>query len=139
MEETLSRVMWHLYEPIHASIYFHPQASAVFRDLGLKGGWMGYFATRAAPLGTPSTRVVQALFYDFAPNLISRAIPDAWIYSKPADILEARFQLAEDLIDKANTNVQNELISNLSRQLLELAKSLEISGRALYAAHLDID
>lgn len=100
---------------------------------------MGYFATRSAPLGKPSSEVVQSLFYNFAPELVSRAIPDAWRYSQPAEIIEARLQLAEDFIVRANSNTESAIVSSLSQRLLKIARSLEISGRALYAAHLDID
>ncbi|EQD38147.1 hypothetical protein B2A_11592, partial [mine drainage metagenome] len=44
VEEHSSRVIWRLYEPIHSVVYFHPHASTSYREIGLKGGWMSYFA-----------------------------------------------------------------------------------------------
>jgi len=46
-----SRSMWTLFEPIHAVIYFAPEARSAYERAGLRGFWRGYFASRAAPLG----------------------------------------------------------------------------------------
>jgi hypothetical protein len=46
-----ARRMWPAFETYHAQIYFVPEAAEAYRQLGLKGGWMGYFASRSAPLG----------------------------------------------------------------------------------------
>ncbi len=50
---------------------------------GLRGGWMGYFASRSAPMGAVSAEVVAAVFHNFQPAMVRRAIPDAWRYSTP--------------------------------------------------------
>src|SRR6266542_3549175 len=47
----LSRRMWRALEPYHALVYFIPETRQRTDALGLKGGWMSYFGTRAAPLG----------------------------------------------------------------------------------------
>ncbi|TAN30137.1 MAG: hypothetical protein EPN30_01215 [Actinomycetota bacterium] len=140
MEEHISRAMWRLYEPIHSVVYFHPNATNHYRQVGLKGGWMSYFASRSAALGTPSEEVVEALFYHFSPALVQRAIPDAWQLAQPGEILEARHQLAVEAIYGAlgQRSSDNEL-RILATQLLDIARSLPLSGRALYAAHLNID
>src|SRR3712207_7111488 len=39
---------------------------------GLRGGWMSYFACRAAPLGPVPAAVVVATFYNFAPPMVDR-------------------------------------------------------------------
>ena len=36
------------------------------------------------------TPVVTALFYNFHPQMVARAIPDAWSYASPAALLDAR-------------------------------------------------
>jgi hypothetical protein len=39
---------------LHATVYFAPEGPEAYRALGLKGGWVGYFATRSAALaGAP--------------------------------------------------------------------------------------
>ena len=51
-----ARSMWTLFEPVHAVIYFAPEARVAFEEAGLRGFWRGYFAGRAAPLGRPGPR-----------------------------------------------------------------------------------
>ena len=139
MEEHISRAMWRLYEPIHSVVYFHPNATSSYKAVGLKGGWMSYFASRSAALGTPSKEVVEALFYHFAPAMVARAIPDAWNLSSPELILNVRNEIAMQTISGGirGTPPEKEL-DNLSAHLLEIASSLPKGGRALYAAHLNL-
>jgi len=51
---------------------------------------MSYFGCRAAPLGAATAPVVSALFYNFHPKMVERAIPDAWSYAGPSALLDAR-------------------------------------------------
>src|SRR5690349_21479137 len=90
----VERELWRVLEAVHAAVYFAPEAKAVYGELGLRGYWMGYFASRSAALGTPSPRVVTALFYGFAPRLVERALPDAWAFADPARVLGTRLELA---------------------------------------------
>jgi hypothetical protein len=46
-----ARRLWQRFEPYHAVGYFAPEAREVFQRTGWSGFCMGYFATRAAPLG----------------------------------------------------------------------------------------
>jgi len=87
---TRARALWQYGEPVHAITYFAPETQAETDALGLKGGWMSYFGCRAAPLGAVSAAVVSAIFYNFQPEMVARAIPDAWGYASPAALLDAR-------------------------------------------------
>src|ERR687889_842456 len=87
---TLARALWKLGGPLHAVISYAPDRRAATDQLGLKGGWMSYFGCRAAPLGAATAPVVTALFYNFHPRMVARAIPDAWSYATPAQLLDAR-------------------------------------------------
>ncbi len=51
---------------------------------------MGYFAGRSAPMGAVEPAVATATFYNFAPKMAARALPDAWGFASPAKVLEAR-------------------------------------------------
>ena len=51
MSTSLARRAWTLFEPIHAIVYFAPEAPEHYTAAGLRGGWMGYFASRSAPMG----------------------------------------------------------------------------------------
>src|SRR6516162_7918799 len=86
----LARRFFDRFEPVHAVTYFSPESRAAFDGLGYRGFWMGYFAGRSAPLGIVPTDVVTALFYNFAPSRVARALPDAWKIAPPASALRAR-------------------------------------------------
>ena len=43
-----ARTAWRVLEPYHAMIYFTPEAREANAAAGLKGFWMGYFASRSA-------------------------------------------------------------------------------------------
>lgn len=140
LSEHVSRVMWRLYEPIHSVVYFHPNATASYSEAGLKGGWMSYFASRSAALGTPSAEVVQAAFYHFAPAMVKRAIPDAWSLASPREILKVRHEIAVDAIQNGVEGlVSKTQFDRIASRLYDIAITLPISGRVLYAAHLTVN
>ncbi len=85
-----ARRLWRLLEPIHAITYFSPEPLAELKAAGYRGFWMGYFAGRAAPLGPVGPALVHALFYNFTPEHVARALPDAWDYAPPDTALAAR-------------------------------------------------
>src|SRR3954463_8562992 len=90
-----ARRMWPAFETYHAHIYFVPEAAEAYRQLGLKGGWMGYFASRSAPLGPASAELVTAVFFNFHPTMVARALPDAWALASPEDVIAARLRTAD--------------------------------------------
>ncbi len=89
-----ARRMWPAFETYHAHIYFVPEAVEAYRELGLKGGWMGYFASRSAPLGAAAAELVTAVFFNFHPAMVARALPDAWALASPEDVVAARLRTA---------------------------------------------
>lgn len=84
--------MWRALEPVHAVTYFAPEPKACCDALGTKGYWMSYFAQRAAPLGAAPPQLVTALFYNFHPALVARAVPDVWGVASPRRFLQARLE-----------------------------------------------
>ncbi|MBO0790153.1 MAG: hypothetical protein J2P36_04300, partial [Ktedonobacteraceae bacterium] len=42
-----------------------------------------------------SAAVVTATFYHFHPNMVARALPDAWRIASPEQVLEVRLQAAD--------------------------------------------
>src|SRR3954453_21062261 len=85
-----ARRMWTLFEPIHAVVYFAPEGRTTFEAAGLRGFWRGYFASRSAPLGTAPAAVTVALYANFAPRMVERAIPSIWELASPDEALEVR-------------------------------------------------
>ncbi len=84
------RDWWLLLEPIHAVVYFDDGCRQAMDEVGMRGFWMGYFAGRAAPMGPVGPGLVEATFFNFHPDLVRRAIPDAWSYAEPERIWAAR-------------------------------------------------
>lgn len=131
-----ARRLWHLFEPIHALVYFAREKRARYEAAGLKGGWMAYFASRSAAMGAVSSEVVVAAFYNFQPDMVRGAIPDAWSYSSPQAVLEARL----DIVDAALRRMLGDEIGSAEVQragdLLRTAvETCRPEGRPLFAAH----
>ncbi|MES2170696.1 MAG: hypothetical protein V4479_08240 [Actinomycetota bacterium] len=91
----LARALWTVFEPIHAVSYFSPQAREAFAAVGLTRFWDGYFAGRSAPLGAVSGAPVTAMFCNFAPAFVERAVPAVWATASVDTVLEARLIGAE--------------------------------------------
>ena len=129
---TLRRSFWHAVETIHHVVYFSPDAKAAFEAVGLKGSWMGYFASRSVALGTPPPEVVVATFHGFAPRLVHRALPAAWQLAARDDILAARLDLARTTIAPGFEGVD---VAELARGLQAGLPGLDLAGRPLAAGH----
>lgn len=125
-----SRALWNAIETLHGGVYFAPDAKERYAAIGLKGYWMGYFASRSAALGTPTPEVVVATFQGFAPRLVERAIPDAWSLAARDDVLAARHALARDLLDPVAAAA-----TELAAPLRAVLQGVDWAGKPLAAAH----
>lgn len=136
MNAEVARRMWRATEPYHAIVYFAPEVRDALAGVGLKGFWMGYFAGRAAPLGPVPAAVVQATFFNFAPAMVARAIPDAWALASPATITDARLAAIDTalrrLLDKVDVDRDTRDAATLARAAVA---GCEPEGRPLFAAH----
>jgi hypothetical protein len=131
---TLARRAWTLYEPIHAIVYFAPEVTETYKAAGLRGGWMGYFASRSAPMGAVGAEVVTAVFHNFKPAMVARAIPDAWTFSSPERVLEARWSVADSALRRLwGDAVHSADVAEAAASALELARGLDAGGRPLFA------
>ena len=111
-----------------------PEASSAYKAIGLKGFWMGYFASRAAALGPVGSEVVTAAFHGFAPAMVARAVPDCWARAAPADVLAVRQRLAVDALAAPATRSGVE-VPALADDLVAAVSRLTFEGRVLAAAH----
>ena len=130
-----ARRLWQRFEPYHAVGYFAPEARDVFRHAGWTGFWMGYFATRAAPLGPVPPALVTSLFFGFAPRVVERALPEAWRRCGP----ERAWAVRLDLVDRAlrrllGDRVAGADVGEAAALALEAAAAAPVEGRALAAA-----
>ncbi|MGW2281094.1 SCO6745 family protein [Streptomyces sp. NPDC001770] len=97
--EELGRVrqMWHLLEPLHAVLYYAPEAfeEAAALGYGIEERWPSYFAWRAAPAGAaggavPSAEYVTGAFCSFSPEMVRAYVPGVWSTATPEAVLAAR-------------------------------------------------
>jgi helix-turn-helix protein len=139
MEPALARRMWQLLEPVHAVVYFAPEAREIYAAAGLKGGWMGYFASRAAAMGAVPPEMVIATFYNFHPNMVRRAIPDAWRFSTPENVLRARLDVADKALRRLlGPNVASDHVVAAAEIARQATESADLAGRPLFAAHASL-
>jgi hypothetical protein len=131
-----ARALWVRFESVHAVTYFAPEARAAMSEVGLKGFWMGYFGSRAAPMGAVDAGVVEATFFGFHPQMVRRAIPDAWRFATPEDVLDARTAAASAALRRLAPDAEPEAASVLD-DLERVVASLDAAGRPLFAANRD--
>ena len=130
-----ARRMWPAVETYHAHIYFVPEAAEAYRRLGLKGGWMGYFASRAAALGPASPELVTAVFFNFHPAMVARALPDAWTLASPEDVVAARLETADVALRRLIPgHVGSPAEAEAAALAREAVEAPALSGRPLFAA-----
>jgi hypothetical protein len=134
-EPTVARRLWQRLELIHAVTYFSRESVAAMADVGYKGFWMGYFAGRAAPLGAVGPELVTALFYNFAPSRVARALPDAWSFAPPEAALAARATAAVAALHRCFGDAADDAVETAAALARQAAETAPTEGRPLYAAN----
>ncbi|WP_433444458.1 SCO6745 family protein [Nonomuraea sp. CA-141351] len=137
----LARRMWHQLEPIHAVLYFSPQAFEEAAALGydVESRWPSYFAYRTAPLGRAGSRLATAAYYSFSPRTIGEHVPAVWKVASPERVLDARLTAVDrtyrHLLGDKVTGPDVTEAAELARRA---AESVTVAGRPLAAANLDL-
>lgn len=130
------RALWRLVEAYHALVYYAPERAEVYGALGLKGGWMGYFASRSAALGVVPPDVVTACFHGFAPRMVERALPDAWRWTTPADAGAARLTVFDRAVRRhLGARVDDPAVARTAAALADAVAAAPSAGAPLFAAH----
>lgn len=122
---------WRAVNTLHAVVYFAPDAKPRYEALGLKGYWMGYFASRGAALGTPGPELVTATFHGFAPDIVARALPDAWSMVDRDALLAERAAVARDALAPGLSGLD---VPAMTKRLAGVAAGLDVAGKPLAAA-----
>ncbi|MEU4163295.1 hypothetical protein [Actinoplanes sp. NPDC026670] len=138
VNESPYRLAWRVTEPLHAMIYFVPEAPERYAAFGIRP-MDGYFASRGAAFGPVGPEIVAATFYNFNPARVARALPAVWSKASPEQLLAARLEA----VDAALTRGLGAEVVNgpevaeaavLARRAAEKAVTLP-HGRPLFAAH----
>ncbi|GAA1389812.1 SCO6745 family protein [Catellatospora chokoriensis] len=137
----LVRQMWQVLEPVHAAIYYAPQANEEAAALGYdtESRWPSYFAWRSAPLGAAGPELVAATYYSFSPAMIRTYVPAIWETATADKVLAARLRavdrtlraLLPDFVDSPEAAEA----AALARRAAEAAVT---AGRPLAAANADL-
>ncbi|MFE1381040.1 hypothetical protein ACFW6S_19055 [Streptomyces sp. NPDC058740] len=134
--------MWHLLEPLHAVLYYAPEAFGQAAALGYRVDerWPAYFAWRAAPLGPAGSARVTSAFYSFAPDRVARYVPAVWGVATPAEVLAARLR-AVDLTYRAvlgEAVVDGPELAEAAALARRAAEAAGTAGRPLAAANAEL-
>lgn len=139
MPMPMSRRLWTLVEPVHAVTYFAPRTRAAMEAAGYRGFWRGYFAGRAAPLGSVGAAPVIALFYGFAPAMVERALPSVWDLAPPQVALGARRAGATaaltDVFAAQAAPADHARLAGITDLLRRAVHAADLGGRPLGAAN----
>jgi len=138
----MARRTWRTLEPLHAMIYFVPEAASAYEALGIRGSG-GYFASRSAPMGAVSAEVVISTFFNFNPELVREAIPSSWDIATPEAIVAARLSAVDAsmrrlLGDDAVASGEMARAALMARKVAEEA-STKTEGRPLAAGLCGLD
>ena len=142
MDPVVSRKTWRALEPVHAHVYFAPEAQEEYAALGydLKANRAaGYFPARAAAMGAVGPGVVQATFFTFSAVAVAVGMDRAWETAAPSQLVAARYRAA----DRALRRLCGDLLDGPEvAEAVGLARTATegcvADGRPLYAAHADL-
>lgn len=136
VENIVARKMWATLEPYHAMIHFAPEGFEEWERLGFPHRGMGYFASRAAPMGAVGASVVAATFYNFNPETVARFIPAAWDIASPAETLEARFRAVDAALRRLLQGWATDKMAWAAETAMRATEACRPEGRPLFAGHL---
>ncbi|MFI6727092.1 hypothetical protein NRF20_39920 [Streptomyces sp. R-74717] len=132
--ESRPRTLWLRTEPLHSVIYFDEECRGIGRSVGLKGFWMGYFATRTAPMGPVLPEAATAVLAVFAPGMVARALPAAWQLVTPERLTDLRAQLAARALRRLVPDIDT-LAEQLTSPLAAMVEDASALARPLFAAN----
>ncbi|MFF8379842.1 hypothetical protein ACF07V_27355 [Streptomyces sp. NPDC015661] len=134
--------MWHLLEPLHAVLYYAPEAFEEAAALGYETAdrWPSYFAWRAAALGPVGPVRVTSAFYGFSPETVARHVPAAWAVATPADVLAARLRAVDRTYRTllGGETLDSPALAEAAGLARRAAEAAGLEGRPLAAAHAEL-
>ncbi|MFI9026889.1 hypothetical protein [Streptomyces sp. NPDC053560] len=137
----VARRLWHQLEPLHATLYYAPEAFEEAAALGYDVGtrWPSYFAWRTAPLGAAGPELVAATYYSFSPRMVEQYVPLIWSTAAPAKVLEARLRAMDRVLRRLmGDRLTKDQITEAARLARQAAENAIPAARPLAAANLDL-
>ncbi|MFG1824937.1 hypothetical protein ACGFIJ_20835 [Microbispora bryophytorum] len=140
MSVRLARTMWHQIEPVHATLYYSPEAFEEAAALGydVTTRWPSYFAWRTAPLGAAGPALVAATYYSFSPSMIAEYVPGVWETATPAQVLDARLRAMDRTLRGLLGDRIDDGVKEAAELAIRAAESADVAHRPLAAAVLDL-
>jgi hypothetical protein len=136
MDPLIARKMWRTLEPYHGVVYFAPEPREEYKNLGIDDRMMGYFGSRAAPMGAVPAEVVIATFFNFHPKLVTDRVPKVWEIATPGALLEARLRGADRMLSRVlGANIDSPEMKEAAGLARRAAEACSPEGRPLYAGH----
>lgn len=136
---SLPRRMWEATERLHASFYLAPEPRETASAAGLKGFWMTYFASRAAPMGAVGAATVESVFFYFSPARVRRAIPAAWELASPSAVLDARYEGVDRVLHRLyGDDLHHPSFAAALQAVRRAVDGCQHVGRPLFAAWADL-
>ncbi|WP_217197157.1 SCO6745 family protein [Streptomyces buecherae] len=132
------RRMWQLLEPVHATLYYAPEAFEEAAALGyaIDERWPSYFAYRAAPLGPVGPALVTSLFYSLSPDMVERHTAPAWRVAAPERVLAARGVAVDRALRRLlGDHIGSPELREAAGLARRAAEAASVAGRPMAAAN----
>jgi hypothetical protein len=132
------RQMWQLLEPVHAVLYYAPEASEEAAALGyaIDERWPSYFPYRAAPLGVVDAQTVSDLFYSFNPEMVERFMTPAWRKATPEQVLSARRTAMDRVLRRIlGDRIGSPELERAAQTARRVAEAADLADRPMAAAN----
>jgi hypothetical protein len=139
VDAVVARKMLRTLEPYHGAVYFVAEGPGEYAKLGITDRMMGYFGSRAAPMGAVSAEVVIATFFNFHPAMVRKRVPEVWTIASPVQLLDARHHAIDTalrrILGDAIDSDEMRVASTIARRA---ADACTPEGRPLYAGHASL-
>lgn len=142
-----ARALIRVAEPFHAVTYY-AQELLDLTDRGYRGWWHAYFGYRPAPMGAVSAGTVTAVFYNFAPTMVARAVPGVWRIQRPHEATAVRLERVSQALRRifgpdADSPLRDPALASAVAEAADLLEGAvgdcAAAGRPLYAAYAELD
>ncbi len=137
-----ARKTWKTLEPVHAMIYFAPEAQEEYAAIGLDlkaNRALGYVPARAAAMGAVGPGIVHATFFSFSRLACEFGLAGAWDAVSPAEVLAARYRGADRALRRmCGDALDGPDVAEAVTLCRTACEGASDEGRPLYAAHADL-